>query len=138
MGLRILVAINPEGDRRLAAILHGHELIFVRTLDEAQAVLAAQPFDLAAIGTRFDESRMFDLLRHIRSREKTRGIGVVCFRGILFRRPGDKVLVEGLSLGCQALGAEFHDFIGYPDDEAGNREIRRIFESCATADKGPG
>jgi len=133
MKLRILVAAYPEGHRRLRAVLVGHDLVFAETLFEAEAALAAAPFDLAAIGTRFDESRMFDLIRHIRADEKTSGIAIVCFRGILFRRASDKVLVEGLSLGCEALGAVFHDFISYPDDEAGNKAIREIFESHAAS-----
>lgn len=131
MKLRILVAAYPEGHGRLKAVLAGHDLVFVETMFEAQAALAAESFDLAAIGTRFDESRMFELVRLIRAGEKTSGIGIVCFRGILFRRASDKVLVEGLFLGCEALGAAFYDFISYPDDEEGNRAIREIFESHA-------
>lgn len=128
-GLRVLVAAYAEGHRRIAAVLSGHDLVVVRTMDEALAALAAQPFDLAVIGTRFDESRMFELVRAIKSSEQTSGIAVVCFRGILGRQASERVMVEGLALGCQALGAAFHDFIGYPNDEAGNRAIREIFES---------
>ncbi len=136
MKLRILIASFPAGQRRLAAILAGHDLVIVRTMSEAQAALAGHPFDLTLIGTRFDESRMFDLLRHIKSSEKTAAIPVVCFRGLLARLASDKVVVEGLSLGCQALGAvAFHDFIDYPDDEAGNKAIRQILESYAVGSK---
>lgn len=133
MKLRILVATNPEGQQRLAAILSGHDAVFVHTMAEAQSVLASRPFDLILIGTRFDESRMFELVRHVKSDEKLAGTCVVCFRGILGRHPKETVVVEGLVLGCQALGAaSFHDFIDYPDDAAGNRAIREIFESYAT------
>ena len=130
MKLRILLAVNPEATRRLAAILAGHDVIFVRTMEEAQAMLHARSFDLIAIGTRFDESRMFELLRH--AVEMTTGTPIVCFRGILARHPKETVVVEGLLLGCQALGAaSFHDFIDYPDDPARNGAIREIFESYA-------
>ena len=132
MTLRILAAANPEGHRRLAAILAGHDVVFVQAMDEAQRVLASRPFDLILIGTRFDESRMFELVRHAKSAQKSAGTPVVCFRGILGRHPKETVVVEGLVLGCQALGAaSFHDFIDYPDDPAGNRAIREIFESYA-------
>lgn len=132
MKLRILVAINPEGHDRLAAILSGHDLAFVETMTEAQSILAARPFDLILIGTRFDESRMFELVRHVKSVEKTADTPVVCFRGILGRHPKETVVVEGLVLGCQALGAaSFHDFVDYPDTAAGNRAIREIVESYA-------
>lgn len=134
MRLRILVAAFPEGYRRLTTILAGHELVLVETMAQAQAAHAAREFDLAVIGTRFDESRMFELVRFLRSEEKTADLGIVCFRGIL-ARPSEKVMVEGLALGCQAVGAVFHDFIGYPDDEAGNRAIREIFESHAAASR---
>jgi CheY-like chemotaxis protein len=132
MKLDILVAANPEGHRRLSAILSGHHLTFVQTMDEAQSVLASKAFDLIVIGTRFDESRMFELVRHAKSSGKSSGTCVVCFRGILGRHPKETVVVEGLLLGCQALGAaSFHDFVDYPDDPAGNRAIREIFESYA-------
>jgi hypothetical protein len=132
MTLRILVAANPEGHGRLAAILAGHDIVFVRTMDEAESALASKPLDLILIGTRFDESRMFELVRHVKSTDKTAGTCVVCFRGILGRHPKETVVVEGLVLGCQALGAaSFHDFVDYPDDAAGNRAIREVFESYA-------
>ena len=132
MKLRILVAANPEGHPRVAAILSGHELTFVETMDEAHSVLAARAFDLVLIGTRFDESRMFELVRYVKSVEKLAGTPVVCYRGILARHPKETVVVEGLVLGCQALGAaSFHDFIDYRDDAAGNKAIREIFESYA-------
>ena len=130
MTLRILLAVNPEGNRRLASIFAGHDVVFVRTMDEAQAMLHTRPFDLILIGSRFDESRMFELLRH--AVENAADTPIVCFRGILGRHPKETVVVEGLQLGCQALGAaSFHDFVDYPDDPAGNRAIREIFESYA-------
>lgn len=138
MKLRVLVAAFHEGHRRIAAILDGHDLVVVHTVGEAQAVLAAQPFDLVVIGTRFDESRMFDLVRLINASEKTSPMAVVCFRGMLGRQASERVFVEGLVLGCQALGAVFHDFISYPDDEAGNRAIRDVFESCVLPRKTAG
>ena len=132
MTLRILLAVNPEGSRRLADILRGHDVVLVQSMDEAQSALGSRPFDLILVGTRFDESRMFELLRHARSSRKAEGTPIVCFRGILGRHPKETVVVEGLLLGCQALGAaSFHDFIDYPDDPAGNRAIREIFESYA-------
>ena len=67
MTRRVLVADTAEGDRRIAAILSGYELRFVRTLEEARCALQDDGIDLVLIGVHFDDSRMFDLLRYVRA-----------------------------------------------------------------------
>ena len=84
MTRRVLVADTPEGDRRLAAILAGCELKFVRTLDEARRALKDDGFDLVLIGVHFDDSRMFDLLRYMRANPGKPGRSVVCMRSQRF------------------------------------------------------
>jgi DNA-binding NtrC family response regulator len=128
MRKRILVGA-VRARERLANILAGHDLVFVQTLAEACSVLESQKFDMVLIGTRFDESRMFDLLRYIKADKTLADVPVVCIHGVQGSR-ATKVVLEGMTLACEALGAAgFHDFINYPKDEAGNVQIRHILES---------
>src|SRR5437899_9265582 len=70
---RILVACVQEAYTRLFAIFTGHELTFVTTLADAQTALRADHFNVIMIGVNFDESRMFDLLQHVRADSKLPG-----------------------------------------------------------------
>ena len=97
-----LVLIADASDARLSAILAGHALTCVRTLDEAKSVLAARSFDLVAIGVHFDDSRMFDLLRYVRSQERSRATPVVCVLTADFARHA--VAAESLAIAVKALG----------------------------------
>lgn len=126
----ILLCAYPGARQRLARVLGDHHLWFADTLQEACAAVDARKFDLVLIGTRFDESRMFDLLRHLHAEGKSGSTSIVCFRGMMSVPASDPAIVEGLSLACEVLGARaFYDFAIYPDDESGNAAIRRIIAS---------
>lgn len=123
MSKRILVADRPESDRRLAAILAGHELVFARSLSEALRVLRERRFDLVLVGVHFDESRMFDLMREV-----TEGTQVVCVRSQQFQSPA--ITLEGLQIAAKALGcALFLDLTWYADDDTGNRAVRKLLDA---------
>lgn len=62
---RILLACAECAYRRLLALFPDHELTYARNFIDAEATLKADGFDLIMIGSRFDESRMFDLLRYV-------------------------------------------------------------------------
>jgi hypothetical protein len=99
--LRILLADSATVDARLQAILAGDALSVARSSDEARRRLESAPFDLAVVCLRFEESRMFDLLGHIRATPR------------LARLPVARVHVETL-----------------PADDAGNDSIRRQLYGC--------
>jgi CheY-like chemotaxis protein len=131
MHKRILVADIPESDRRLSEVLNGHELAFARTLSEAQRLLAQVGFDLIVIGVQFDDSRMFDLVRHVRSSGQDKP-PVACVRIHRFVSPA--LSIEGLELAAEAATCNvFIDFTKYPDDERGNAEVRQRLEALLTA-----
>jgi hypothetical protein len=114
--------------------LGGQDLSFADTLRDAHAALDAQRFDLILIGTRFDESRMFDLLRELPSAKNPSKTPIVCFRGMMSVPASDPAIVEGLSLACGLLGARaFYDFARYPNDESGDAAIRRIIDAYLPA-----
>lgn len=123
---KILVADVPQMDVRYTAALAGWEIAFVRTMSEARHALAAERYDLVAMGVYFDDSQMFDLLRAIRS-DDTRGkVPIVCVRG----RPGFTAITgRTLEMTVKALAAdEFIDLLHFSDDEAGNAALRASVE----------
>ncbi len=127
MSKRILIADPPESDRRLADILEGHELVFVRSLGEALRTLRERRFDLVLVGVHFDESRMFDLMC-----EMTEGTQVVCVRSQQFQSPA--ITLEGLEIAAKALGCTlFLDLTWYADDETGNRAVRKLLEALLSS-----
>jgi CheY-like chemotaxis protein len=124
---KILAADVPEMRPRLARILDGLEPVFVATLDEAVRAMTRQAFDLIVIGVHFDESRMFDLLRHVRLDENNRAKPVVCVRGHLLESTA--ISLEGLDIAIKALsGNVFLDFARFSDDAEGDAAIRRIID----------
>ena len=130
MRKRILVADIPESDRRLTEVLNGHELAFARTLSEAQRALAQGGFDLVVVGVHFDDSRMFDLVRHVRSDGQNEP-PVACVRSHRFVSPA--LSIEGLEIAAKALACNlFLDLTKYPDDEHGNAEVRERLEALVT------
>ena len=119
---RILVASAHAAYKRLFAILPGYDLRFVETLAEAQSALKADDFSLIMIGIYFEQSKMFELLRYIKSDRKYAEIPVVCFRGILMSGTFD---VKPFELRCKALGASaFFDLTAFTDDAFGNAALR--------------
>jgi DNA-binding response OmpR family regulator len=128
MTQRILVADTPEGDRRISAILSGYDLVFVRTLGEAQRILGREKFALVLVGVHFDDSRMFDLLRHLQATGVHVGCAVICMRSQQF--VSHAITIEGLEIAAKALGCNvFLDLTWYADDATGNGAIRNLLEA---------
>ena len=71
---RILVAAAPEPREIVERILAAHELSCAQTMAAAERLLREQTFDLIICTIIFDESRMFDLLRLVKSRPQWQGI----------------------------------------------------------------
>jgi CheY-like chemotaxis protein len=102
MGAKVLVADIPEMDSTLRDCLPGHELIFVRTMREAISALRRDGFDLILIGLHFDESRMIELLSHVRGLEKYRDAPVICVQGIEVNLP--ESVLKSIDMAVKALG----------------------------------
>ncbi len=123
----ILVADVPELDARLSTVLQGHRLTFVRTMHEAERRLAAGEFALVIIGLHFDDSRMFDLLRHVRAPGRNQRVPVICLRGLSHRQAA--ISSESLKIACEALeGDAFVDFGAYASEAAAEVALREIVE----------
>jgi PleD family two-component response regulator len=121
------ILVADHSDARLSAILAGHDLAYAHTLEEAEGLLAARIFDLIAISVHFDESRMFDLLRHVRWHERHRTTPVVCLLTADFTRHA--IAAEGLEIAVKALGGT-----AYLDLKSlGNGDARRAIDDLLTA-----
>jgi CheY-like chemotaxis protein len=124
-GWRILVAV--EGTERLERILAGHELTLVADVDEAKAELQKREFSLIVLGVHFDESRMFELLRLVRTYEANKLTPVACMLTTTSRL--SDLAIEGLDHAVKAMLANaFLNLNKFPDDAAGNARVRRIID----------
>jgi hypothetical protein len=124
-GKPILVAV--EYPARLQRILAGHELSIPRDVDHAKEELQNREFALIVLGVHFDESRMFELLRQVRTFKPNSLTPVVCVLA------GPTVLsdvaIEGLDHAVKAMLANaFLNLNRFPDDDKGNGRLRRIID----------
>jgi len=121
------ILVADHSDARLSALLSSHDLSFVGTMDEAKSLLTGRNFDLILIGVHFDESRMFDLLRHVRGQERHRATPVVCVLTADFARHA--IAAEGLEIAVKALGGT-----AYVDlKTSGDSEARRVVDELLGA-----
>lgn len=127
---RILTAVAPDTEERVRRILAGHELVFVNDLRAAEDALG-RGLDWAKlifVGARFDESRMFDLLEHIRKNVEYRKIPVVAaIVGVTTMSPST---VAGLAHATKVFGASvFINFNDFADNDKDNARIRLVVEA---------
>lgn len=125
---RILTAVAPDAEERVRRILQGHELLFVRHLADAKAALGQVAIALVFIGARFDESRMFDLLEHIRADAGHRKIPIVA--AIIGPTTMSEATILGLEHTTKIFGASvFVNLNDFPDDDTENTRLRLLAEA---------
>jgi hypothetical protein len=89
-------------------------------------------FDMIVVAVHFDDSRMFDLLRHLQASGRHGAAPVVCVRSQQFASPA--IGIEGLEIATKALGARlFLDLTRYAEDEQGNAAVRRRLEALLSS-----
>jgi PleD family two-component response regulator len=121
----ILVAV--EGAERLKRILVGHDLTLANSVEAAKGELQKREFAMIILGVNFDESRMFELLRLVRTYKANQLTPVVCMLTTGSRL--SDVAIEGLDHAVKAMLANaFLNLNKFPDDEAGNARVRRIID----------
>lgn len=127
---QILVAASPEPRAIVERILAGHELTCAETMQQAEQFLGERRFDLIVCTIVFAESKMFDLLRLVKSRPDWDQIPFIGARG----RPNilqSPSALRTAAFTCGALGAEaFLDMAEYRADPEG--EMREAIESFLT------
>ncbi len=124
-GKQILVAV--DNCERLERILAGHRLTIPHSVEEAKKELEEREYALVVLGVMFDESRMFELLRLVRTYERNELTPVVC----MLSGPTtlSDVAIEGLDHAVKAMLANaFLNLTKFPDDAEGNARVRRIID----------
>lgn len=125
LGRKILLA--AAATERLRRILQGHELTVAAHVEEAKAELQKREFDMVILGVHFDESRMFELLRLVRTFPMNQLTPVVCMLTAPSRL--SDVAIEGIDHAVKAMLANaFLNLSRFPDDEAGDARVRRIID----------
>ena len=103
-GTTILVADHAEGLAVFRdALASPHDLVHADTFEQAQVAVAQKPA-LVVCGCHFDEGRIYDLLRHLKSlpgQANTPFLAVRCLRGELLL---DDALYESVKIAVRALG----------------------------------
>ena len=123
---KILVAASQEPCAVVERVLAGHELSCAETMAQAEQFLRERTFDLIICTIVFDESKMFDLLRHAKSSPEWQRIPFVCarVRGHVLRSP---TALEAAAFTCRELGAAaFLDIAAYRVEP--EREMRDAME----------
>lgn len=130
---RILIAGIEETRQRLSDVFNDCDVTFAETMAEAQAALA-QPYDMILIAVRFDESRMFDLLRYLKADGTLSRIPVICYRSAQRALQATDLGRQGVELASRTLGAsDFIDLVTDPDLERGNQKLRdALFRAMET------
>lgn len=124
---RILTAVAPDTEERIRRILTGHTLLFVRTIADAKTSLDDN-IKLVFVGARFDESRMFDLIEHIRKDVEQKKIPIVA--AIIAPTTMSQGTVAGLAHATKIFGASvFVNLNDFSDDETQNTRLRIIVDA---------
>jgi hypothetical protein len=127
----ILIAGVPDTYARLGIILLGHKLRFVNRLSDAIAVLAASCPRLVMIGVHFDESNMFELLRHLKETAEYSHVPVICFRAR--KGPKRKLAMQSVETACRVAGAiGFIDLFDFDNESEANAALRALVDRTIT------
>jgi hypothetical protein len=127
---RILVAASIEPRVIVERMLAGHELRCAETMAQAEERLGDETFDLIFCTLVFDDSKMFDLLRFVKSRPEWQRIPFIGarVRAHIFRSPS---VLEGAAIACRELGAAaFLDIAQYTEEP--ERKMREAIERILT------
>jgi hypothetical protein len=124
--MSILVAVSQSGRRRLASILEGSDIAFAASFGDVAAQLRQRNFDLVIVGTHFEQSTAFDVLRYALENAHCR---VACVQAVPFSHGLGKPTFDAFKSACTALGASLVlDLLEFPDNKTGNAQIRALVD----------
>ncbi|NNU43375.1 hypothetical protein [Ramlibacter montanisoli] len=133
---RILVAEEPAAFAAFRdALTSSYVLVHAATLDEALAALSDPPA-LVVCGCHFDEGRMYDLLRHLRSNPQLRAT-CPSWGALHPDRLLDGALYESVKIAVRALGGNaFVDLLRWQKRWGGAEAAHRLTHLVETLIKG--
>jgi len=101
---RVLLAAPSDSEHLRTELAKVHHVYFGESLSDAVMLLRGREIDVVICTTTFDESRIFDLLRLIRSRREWKHIPIICVSLSHGRFVKDQML-QSVQSACKALGA---------------------------------
>lgn len=128
---KIFVAASSTDIDTITRILgEHHQLCIGYEMSEAINMFSEPAVDLVMVGVHFDESRMFDLLRHM-PENMDKPIICFCTRDTALTR----TMHDSIQLASQTLGAWMYiDQHEYSINRNPDAEMRRVIERCLTSD----
>ncbi len=122
--MTILVAANRPTIRIMQSVFADQaKVIGALSVEDALKVLPAG-VDLILCALQFNESRMFEFLKAVKSNPRTRSIPFFCVRHLpSVLRP---TAFKGLQLACKSYGAEFIDLAAM-EEQYGTEEAESRF-----------
>lgn len=132
--MRILIAGIPETRERLLRLFADSDVKFVTTMHEAQEALLS-PLDAVVVAVRFDESRMFDLLRHIKDDGSLARLPIVCYRTESGPVTTTALALQAVQLATRSLGAA--DFVDLAGGHVDKRLKDAVFAAIAAVRQQP-
>jgi hypothetical protein len=127
--IKVLVAVLPETKAVLEACLPDMALMFVHTVQAARRMFHVHRFDAIVIGTRFDDSRIFELLDQTRDCDDLKNVPVVVVQVLPSRLP--PALLHAVEPALVELGVYGFVTITGHDPEALSRKVRAAVDEAA-------
>jgi len=128
---RVLLAVSPQTRIRLQIILEGYDATWATTFSEVRAAAEREEFDLVVVGSHFEESSTFEIVRDLRRADPE--LRIVCVRSKPFPGALGRWTMNAFRSACEAEGVHaVVDLLDYPDDDAGNRAIGALFERLSS------
>ncbi|HYD96537.1 MAG TPA: hypothetical protein VEC01_14505 [Noviherbaspirillum sp.] len=119
---RVLVAIRPEDDALARAILGDRfDVVWCHSYREAELLLEKN-IGLVACGVHFDNGKVFDLLRLVRSRPATRRLPFFILLGAGSRY--SPAIVQGIRSAAELLGVTAFTDLTRMAEKFGREQMR--------------
>jgi hypothetical protein len=100
----ILMAAKPKAAAILEDALEGRATTEIATTMAEVSRAVTRHFDAMIVGVHFDDYRMFDFIRFVKSLPNLRDAPIICVRVVPSQlQPG--VLMDVLPISCKAIGA---------------------------------
>src|SRR6185436_12241616 len=113
---RVLLAVSPQTRIRLQIILEGYDATWATTFSEVRAAAEREEFDLVVVGSHFEESSTFEIVRYLRARCPR--LRIACVRGAPFPAALGRSTMKAFEAASEVLGAALViDLFDYPVDE---------------------
>ena len=107
---KILIADTIGGVNQISRLLEDrHQVMVATTMEQAQKTMIKSDFDMIICDTKFDDSRMFELLKTVKKDPAGKSKPFICLRPMLFGNDLSAAIYEGVANAASLLGARYID-----------------------------